>query len=149
MKDKAAFDTNILVYALGGDHDEHGSEARRQLARDGNRKAEISQSILAAPGTISIQAFNEFANTGRKKLGLQVGEIHEILNALQRVHEVVAINWDTTRLALSLAAKSAFSFYDALIVAAALLAGCKLLYSEDMQHGRVVLGELRIVNPFL
>ena len=40
-------------------------------------------------------------------------------------------------------------FYDALIVAAALLAGCRTLHSEDMQHGQVVDGRLTIRNPFL
>ena len=40
-----------------------------------------------------------------------------------------------------------FAFYDALIVAAALEAGCDTLYSEDMQHGRSVAG-LKIIDPF-
>lgn len=40
-----------------------------------------------------------------------------------------------------------FSYYDSLIVAAALDAGCKTLYSEDLQHGQQVEG-LTIVDPF-
>lgn len=150
MKDKIAIDTNILVYALSGGHDESATApTRRTLVSESNRKAGIAQTLVSTPATISIQVFNEFANLGRKKLNFQTGEIQEILNGLQQVHAVVGINWDTTRLALTLTAKSAFSFYDALIVAAALLANCTVLYSEDMQHGRLVLGELRIVNPFV
>jgi predicted nucleic acid-binding protein len=41
-----------------------------------------------------------------------------------------------------------YSFYDSLIVAAAVQTGCNILYSEDMQHGQLVAG-LRIVNPFI
>jgi len=53
-----------------------------------------------------------------------------------------------TRAALALARDHGFAFYDALIVAAALEAGCDVLYTEDMQHGRSIAG-LSIVNPFL
>ena len=42
-----------------------------------------------------------------------------------------------------------FSLYDSLIVASALIAGVKVLYSEDLQHGQVIDHQLRIVNPFL
>lgn len=42
-----------------------------------------------------------------------------------------------------------FSFYDSLIVAAALEADCTVLYSEDMQHGFVVDNSLQIINPFV
>jgi predicted nucleic acid-binding protein len=50
--------------------------------------------------------------------------------------------------ALVLARDHTLAFYDALIVAAAIEAGCETLYSEGMQHGRSV-GGLTIVNPFL
>lgn len=49
---------------------------------------------------------------------------------------------------LEIAERWRFSFYDALIVAAALSAGCKTLYSEDLQHDQRLDG-LRVVNPFL
>lgn len=51
-------------------------------------------------------------------------------------------------LASELREKHAFSYWDSLIVAAALDAGCTTLYSEDMQHGQRVLDQLTIVNPF-
>jgi predicted nucleic acid-binding protein len=50
-------------------------------------------------------------------------------------------------LASQLRQDKAFSYWDSLIVAAALDAGCTTLYSEDMQHGRVLHGQLTIVNP--
>lgn len=49
---------------------------------------------------------------------------------------------------MKLKARWQFSFYDALVVAAALQAGCTRLLSEDMQHGRQI-GSLRIQNPFI
>jgi predicted nucleic acid-binding protein len=48
---------------------------------------------------------------------------------------------------LELQLRYGFSFYDALIVAAALESGCTRLYTEDLQHGQQV-GELLIENPF-
>jgi len=50
--------------------------------------------------------------------------------------------------ARALAEDHRLSFYDALIVASAIEAGCNVLYSEDMQHGRAI-GGLTIANPFL
>ena len=41
-----------------------------------------------------------------------------------------------------------FSFYDSVIAASALHAGCKILYSEDLQDGQVIDKQLRITNPF-
>ncbi|CCE07197.1 PilT protein, N-terminal (fragment) [Bradyrhizobium sp. STM 3843] len=54
----------------------------------------------------------------------------------------------THSVALALARDHSLQFYDALIVAAALEAGCDTLFSEDLQHGRTLSG-LTIVNPFL
>jgi predicted nucleic acid-binding protein len=50
--------------------------------------------------------------------------------------------------ALSLQERYGYHFYDAMIVAAALSAGCTTLYTEDLQHGQQIEG-LRMVNPFL
>ena len=50
--------------------------------------------------------------------------------------------------ALALNARYRYSFYDSLIIAAALEAGCQRLLSEDMQHGQQI-EQLRIVNPFI
>jgi len=51
-------------------------------------------------------------------------------------------------LASKLRSNNAFSYWDSLIVAVALDAGCSTLYSEDMQHGQRIEGQLTIVNPF-
>lgn len=60
---------------------------------------------------------------------------------------VVPITIGTHEAAVALAREHAFNFYDALIVASALEAGCDTLFTEDMQHGRTI-GGLAIWNPF-
>jgi predicted nucleic acid-binding protein len=65
-----------------------------------------------------------------------------------RVAGVRALTSDTHAAALLLARDHSFAFCDALIVASAIEAGCDILYSEDMQHGRVI-GGLPIRNPFV
>jgi len=65
-----------------------------------------------------------------------------------RISRVRPLTADTHAAALALARDHGFAFYDALIVAAAVEAGCDVLYSEDMQHGRVI-GGLTIRNPFV
>ena len=54
---------------------------------------------------------------------------------------------DLYRNAMSVQSRYGFSYYDSLIVSAALDAGCKTLYSEDMQHGQKI-ERLTIENPF-
>jgi predicted nucleic acid-binding protein len=53
------------------------------------------------------------------------------------------------RKAIDLAKRYSLSHWDSLIVAAALMADCRTLYSEDMQHGLVFDKQLAVVNPFL
>ena len=63
--------------------------------------------------------------------------------------QVELITLATVHVALEIRERYGFSWYDSLIVAAALESGCELLYSEDMQHGQVIEGRLRVINPFL
>ena len=132
MPDQAFFDTNVLLYAL---------------AEDGWRtpRADV---LLAGGGTISVQVLNEFAAVARRKLRLDWLVIAALL-ARARVlcSSVVPLTVEMHEAALVLAGRYQFSFYDALIVAAAQAAGCTTLWSEDMQDGMVV-GELTIRNPF-
>lgn len=127
------FDTNIVLYLLS-------AEAA---------KADRAEELIALGGIISVQVLNEFAAIGTRKLGMSWPEIREVLAQIRAVCPVEALTVDTHARALTLAERHGLSFYDALIVAAALLAGCKTLYSEDMQHGQVIDRQLTIQNPFL
>ncbi len=64
-----------------------------------------------------------------------------------RRHSVVALDMALFDRAADIAARTNYSWWDSLIVAAALTAGCDTLLTEDMQHGRVIDG-LRLENPF-
>ena len=73
----------------------------------------------------------------------------DLLAAVRAFVAVEAVTVETHELGLALAERNRLSVYDAMIVAAGLLAGCDTLLSEDMQHGFVVAGELTVVNPFV
>ncbi len=129
---KAFFDTNILVYTAT-------SDAKKQRAAE----------CLHRGGVASVQVLNEFVHVARRKLRHDWPLIELALGLFRASFEdIVPVTLDTHTDALSLAREHGLSFYDALIVAAAIEAGCDTLYSEDLQHGRRI-GGLAIVNPFL
>ena len=125
-------DTNIVVYASSHD-----------------RRSEIARTLVQNHFVISVQCLNEFANVARRKLLMSWEEIAEI-SALYRdlADEVVALDADLHVAALGLARRYGYSFYDASILAAAIKAGCKILYSEDMQSGQILDEGIEITNPF-
>ena len=109
----------------------------------------IARALFAGGGKISVQVLNEFSVVSGRKQQRDWGEIAEaISDMLAVVDQPLALTLDLHRAARTLAEDNRLSFYDALIVAAALEAGCDILYTEDMQHGRTI-GGLAIVNPFL
>ncbi len=98
---------------------------------------------------ISTQVLNEFVSAFNKKLK---SSWSDIINSLKEITENFIIlnnTADIIKEACTIAQKCQFSYYDSLIIAAALDCGCTTLYSEDMQHNQVVEGLLTIVNPFL
>lgn len=125
------FDTNILVYA-----------------QQAGVKGERARALFANGGKLSVQVLNEFAAVSRRKQSKNWQEIAEaISDVLAVVDWPLALTVDINTAARALAEAHRFPFYDALIVASAIEAGCDTLYSEDMQHGRTI-GSLAIVNPF-
>ena len=128
----AFFDSNILIYAFSTD-------ARRERAL----------TAIAGGGVISVQVLNEFTNVLRKKQKQEWPVIEAALHSLRfRFPDIVPLTGDTHAAAIGFAREHGLAFYDALIVAAAAEAGCDILYSEDMQHGRAIAG-LTIRNPFV
>jgi predicted nucleic acid-binding protein len=133
MSAEAFLDTNILLYAI---------------ARDDPRTA-TAEALLAAGGIISVQVLNEFAAVARRKLGLPWDEIAEALSAIRALcGPVEPVTVETHEAALRIADRYGYHIYDASIIATALRARCRTLYSEDMQGGQAIEG-LTIRNPFL
>ncbi|MDM9623752.1 PIN domain-containing protein [Rhizobium sp. S96] len=126
-------DTNIIVYALSEDS-----------------KALVAQSLLLEPFAMSVQALNEFANVGRKKLNLSWPEIESAVDALTTMAATISsLNLSTTKGAIDLAKRYNLAFYDATMLSAALAMGCTRYYSEDLQHGLIIDGRMTVINPFL
>ena len=97
---------------------------------------------------ISVQVINEFTNVSRRKLGRSWAEIEAAIgDVLAVMAPPLPVTLAMSDAARRLAAEHGVSFYDALIVAAALHGGCTVLLTEDMQAGRS-FGRLRVVNPF-
>ena len=125
-------DTNVVVYAFGRD----------------NAKVARAEAILAAQPTISVQVVNEFLNVCRVKLGFDVEVRHRLAKELLDGCNVVSIDTRVIAKAMEIESQAGIAYWDALIVAAAVLAGCDTLYSEDLHYGHVFEGQLTVVNPF-
>lgn len=134
---RSLLDTNILVYADTGD-DPRRQQRALQLIREHR---------LGGHAVLSVQVLQEFANVALRKLRLPPALVRERLSFYQRF-ELVPTTPALIEGALDLHVLHGLSFYDALVVQAALAGGCQRLLTEDLQHGARVKG-LQIVNPFL
>lgn len=128
----AFLDSNILLYAIGSDA----------------AKADRADSLVRAGGIISVQVLNEIANVCVRKRGLAPDLANHLLGIFKDLLQVVPVTVDTHDLAMEMVARHRIAVWDANIVAAALLAGCETLWSEDMHDGLVIDGRLTIRNPF-
>lgn len=132
MPDSRFFDTNILIYAFAA----------------GDPRSARAEALVAGGGVIGVQVLNEFTNVTRRKLRWQWEQIEA---ALAVIEELLGPARPLTSAiharAVVLARDHDLSFYYALIVAAALDAGCEALCSEDLQHGQK-FGSVRVENPF-
>jgi predicted nucleic acid-binding protein len=136
MSDRSFLDTNVLVYT---DDDDSPEKKRRAL--------EIySRCRTQRLGVVSTQVLQEYFVTVTKKLGVDPVKARrkvELFGSLQ----LVPLQLDDVLGAVDLHRLHSLSFWDALIVRAAMVSGCALLYSEDLQDGWHIDG-LRVVNPF-
>lgn len=131
------FDTNIFIYA-----DDASAPAKQeraiQLITDHQRSGLL---------VVSIQVLQEYFAAATGKLGVDPKTAQRKVQLLARAR-VVRFVEDDVIAAIELHRLNQVSFWDAMIVHAARLAGTDLLYSEDLQHG-AILGGVRISNPFL
>jgi predicted nucleic acid-binding protein len=128
----AFLDTNVILYL--------GTEDRDKAAR--------AEDLLAEGGVVSVQGLNEFVAVASQKYRMPWPEIEETLATVCAACRIEPLTLAVHEAAVALTRDHRFSFYDALIVASARIAGCDTLFTEDMQHGRVIDRALTIRNPF-
>jgi predicted nucleic acid-binding protein len=126
------FDTNVLVHVASADA----------------QKADRAEAIIRAGGVISVQVLSELTNVARRAMRMAWPEVHGFLSMLRGLLHVQPITVETHETGLALAERYNLSPYRAMIAASAIHADCDTLWSDDMQHGVVIDGRLRILNPF-
>mgnify|MGYP000337782560 CR=1 FL=1 len=133
-------DTNVFVYHLNAD------DARKRAIAD----SLIRQGLADGSACISFQVVQECLNVVLRKAAVPLtpAQARSYMDAVLLPLTQVAPSATLYRHALELKQRWQFSFYDALIVAAALGAGCTELASEDLQHGQRI-ESLVVRNPFI
>jgi predicted nucleic acid-binding protein len=134
---RSFFDTNLLVYA----------DAADEPAKQHRAIHLIKTHRAIGTAVLSTQVLQEYVNVALRKLHLPVPLIRERLSLYARF-DLVPATPDLIEGALALHVLHSMSFYDALIVQAAIASGCSALLTEDMQHGASI-GGVKIVNPFV
>lgn len=139
MNDKFFIDTNILVYSF-----DRTAPEKQVVAQD-----IIKTALTEQTGCISSQVVQEFLNVAMKKFNPSLSSDDALIylqNVLTPLCDVFT-SIELYKLTIAIVHRWQFSFYDAMMVAAALQAGCQILYSEDLQHGQQI-ESLEVVNPF-
>jgi predicted nucleic acid-binding protein len=133
-------DTNVFVYEASRKHPAKQAAAVRLVA----------EALNSGDGTISFQVVQEFFSVAFRRFNppMTVSEAHEAVaytfGPLRTVHS----SYHLYQRALELSRRFSLSWYDSLIVAAALEANCHILYTEDLQHNQK-FDTLLVQNPFL
>jgi len=133
LAERIFLDSNVLIYAY---------------FKQDEKKQRISKQLISQNTVISTQVLQELTNTLHRKMGVDYSIVRLILQECLKNCDLNTNTFDTVFRALDIAEKYGFSFYDSLIVAAALESKCTTLYSEDMQHDQHI-ENLTIKNPFV
>lgn len=137
MSVRSFLDTNVLVYADDGD-----SPEKQNLAID-----LVSGLLGDGRGVVSTQVLQEYFVAATRKLGVEAAHARRKVELLGRL-DLVRIEFDDVLAAIDLHRLHQISFWDGLVVRAALVSGCRVLFTEDLQHG-FRIDSLEVVNPFL
>jgi predicted nucleic acid-binding protein len=139
MRAKYFIDTNIFVYSFDD----------RQPEKKERAMALIQEALKTGTGMISTQVIQEFLNVATQKFAVPMkiedakAYLRFVMNPICQIYPDLSLYENC----LELQAETKFTFYDALILAAAVQGGCNILYSVDLQDGQEVRG-VKIVNPY-
>ncbi len=132
---KIFLDTNVLIYAY--------SETETK------KKAKVLSLLEDEPVCLSTQVVNEFVWVMNKKFNVAMDSLQQIVKNLFDLYHVALINNATISKAINMSSQLKFSYWDSLIVASSLEAGCDILYTEDLQHEQIIENRVTVKNPFL
>ncbi|EIE51435.1 pilus assembly protein [Salipiger aestuarii] len=124
-------DTNVILYLL-----------------DDGPKADRAEALLARRPVISVQVLNEALVNCRRKAKLGWDDAGAFLQGIETLCQIEPLTAQTHGVGRALAERYQLGVYDAMIAAAALIAGCETLFTEDMHAGLLIEDRLRLVNPF-
>jgi predicted nucleic acid-binding protein len=136
MTARSFFDTNIIIYG-----DDKSAPAKQRRALD-----LLAEHRRAGTGVVSPQVLQEYFVTVTKKLHVEPSVARRKVELLAEF-DVATPELADVMAAIDLHRLHGFSFWDALILRMAQQAGCKVLFSEDLQAARLVDG-IQVVNPF-
>ena len=134
-------DTNVFVYALLS-----GEPRKKQRALQ-----LVERALASHLGCTSYQVVQEFAHVALRKFAQRftTSECKQFIDAAMQPLNRVASSTALVNTALDLQNETRYSFYDSLMLAAALQSGADVVYTEDLQHNQLVRSSLLIINPFL
>ncbi len=128
-------DSNILIYAF------ENNEPKKQNIALNIIESDLNNIIL------STQVINEFINVMNKKKKIPFNKIELMVDGLT-YFQTAQISNSTIKLALQIAQKYSYSYFDSLMLSSAIENDCPIIYSEDMHNNHEILNKLKIINPF-
>jgi len=143
MKDRYFFDTNIFIYAVL-ETDNESDLAKKEIALALIRQEDIEIFI-------SSQVLNELSNILLKKSRFTQVQITTILEWMVDTLTLIPFSANITLNAVNIATLYKFSFYDSLIISAAMIADCEYLITEDLQDQQIISYkscQIKVINPF-
>ena len=139
MNDNAFIDTNIWFYVFTQSKKPE-EQTKRQKAID------LIQSDIKI--SLSVQVINELSFNLIRKANFQETALKSLIQSFYQNYQIIGLTETILLTATDLRQRYSLSFWDGLIVSATLESGCKILYSEDMQHQQKIDNQLTIINPF-
>ncbi|HRP08202.1 MAG TPA: PIN domain-containing protein [Gemmatimonadales bacterium] len=133
---RVALDSNLLLYAEG-----INDAMRRERARELVVGLDPEQTFIPA------QALAECLHRLKRQPAWSVEVVRKAVRSWSSMATIIPTNNEVLHLAADLVVDHQFQLFDGIILAAASTAGCKILYSEDLQHG-FEWGGVRVVDPF-
>jgi predicted nucleic acid-binding protein len=134
MTERVFLDTNLLVYYYSEDESE--------------KSAIIGNIIKSNDIVISAQIINEFSYVMIRKFGKGPELIREIIEAWGKEFDLKDLTSALSIESLNIHKRYGFSFWDSLVIAAALENNCGILFTEDLHHNQIINEKLIVVNPF-